>query len=150
MARKCPSSSSCAISSASSSRVHFLGKQLSGAGRSTFLLQNARFGVVPSRQWESFGLVVLEGFASGLPMIATDLPGLADLVTSNKTGLLVPPESPDALAAALVRLFTDDALVRRMGQAARQVVPQYDWRNIAQRHLALYENLLGASQRMAA
>jgi glycosyltransferase involved in cell wall biosynthesis len=122
----------------------------SSAAAKSYLSQNARFGVVPSRQAESFGSAVLEGYASGLPMIAADVPGLADLVTPNRTGLLVPPESPDALAAALVRLFADDAMLRRMGQAARQVVQQYDWENVARRHLALYERLLGASQRMAA
>ncbi len=129
-------------------RVQFFSKSSEAA--KSYLSQNARFGVVPSRQPESFGSAVLEGYASGLPMIATDVPGLADLVTPNKTGLLVPPESPDALAAALVRLFADDALVRRMGQAARQVVQQYDWENVARRHLALYEGLLGGRQRMAA
>ena len=129
-------------------RVHFFGT-LSGPAK-LHLLQNARFGVVPSRQWESFGLVVLEGYASGLPMVATNLPGLADLVQPEKTGLLVPPESTNELAAALARLFTDDALVRRMGQSARQVVQQYDWRNIALRHLALYDSLQGTQVRLAA
>jgi glycosyltransferase involved in cell wall biosynthesis len=128
--------------------VHFFGKLSESA--KCYLLQNARFGVVPSRQAEPFGSAVLEGFAVGLPMIATDVPALADLVMPNKTGLLVPPESPDALAAALVRLFGDDALVLRMGQAGRQAVQQYDWENVARRHLALYESLLGTNQRMAA
>jgi glycosyltransferase involved in cell wall biosynthesis len=124
-------------------RVQFLGK-LSGSAK-IYLLQNARFGVLPSRQWEAFPLVLLEGFACGLPVIGTDIPGLADLVTPNKTGLLVPPESPDELAAALVRMFTDDALVGRMSAAARQVVQQYDWTNVARRHLDLYERLLSAA-----
>ena len=99
--------------------VHFFGT-LSGPAKQ-YLLQHPRFGVVPSRQWESFGLVVLEGYACGLPMIATSLPGLADLVQPEKTGLVVPPENPDALASALVRLFEDDAMVSRMSQAMRGV-----------------------------
>ena len=129
-------------------RVRFLGTMLGPA--KTWLLQNARFGVVPSRQWEAFGLVVLEGFASGLPMIATDMPGLADLIEPEKTGLLVPPQSPEDLAAAMRRLFAEDALVKRMSANARQVVQQYDWRNIARRHLALYESLLGGLKKRAA
>ena len=129
-------------------RVRFLGTVV-GPSKS-WLLQNARFGVVPSRQWEAFGLVVLEGYASGLPMIATDMPGLADLVQPEETGLLVPPESPEALAAAMQRLFAEDALVKRMSANARQVVRQYDWRNIAERHLALYESLRCAQARRAA
>jgi glycosyltransferase involved in cell wall biosynthesis len=83
-------------------------------------------------------------------MIATDMPGLADLIDPEKTGILVPPESPEALAAAMTRLFTDDALVGNMSRAARRGVKQYDWRNIAQRHVQLYERLIGATRALAA
>ncbi|HZZ82844.1 MAG TPA: glycosyltransferase family 4 protein [Gemmataceae bacterium] len=129
-------------------RVRFLGT-VTGPAK-TYLLQNARFGVIPSRQWEAFGLVVLEGYASGLPMLATDMPGLADLVRPEKTGLLVPPQAPDALAAALHRLLTDDVLINRMSGNARHAVSEYDWRNIALRHIALYDSLLARRQRLAA
>jgi glycosyltransferase involved in cell wall biosynthesis len=129
-------------------RVRFIGT-ITGPTK-TYLLQNARFGVVPSRQWEAFGLVVLEGYASGLPMLATDMPGLADLVRPEKTGLLVPPQSPELLAAALHRLLTDDALIERMSVNARQAVSEYDWRNIALRHVALYQCLLTNRMRLAA
>jgi glycosyltransferase involved in cell wall biosynthesis len=129
-------------------RVRFLGMVMGPA--KSYLLQNARFGVVPSRQWESFGLVVLEGYASGLPMIATDMPGLADLVQPEKTGLLVPSETPAALAAALERMFADNGLAARMSQACRQVVTQYDWSRIARRHLALYESLVAKRRGLAA
>lgn len=128
--------------------VHFLGSQ-TGAAK-LWVVQNARFGVAPSRQWESFGLVVLESYAAGLPMVVSELPGLADLVQAEKTGLIVPPESPDALAAALVRMFEDDAFIGWASMAARQIARQYDWRMIAERHLALYENLVGSRVRLAA
>jgi glycosyltransferase involved in cell wall biosynthesis len=129
-------------------RVRFLGT-VTGPAKS-YLLQNARFVVVPSRQWEAFGLVVLEGYASGLPVIATDMPGLADLVNPEVTGLIVPPESPDDLAAALQRLFADNALVSRLSHKARQVVQEYDWANVARRHVALYESLIAGRRAMAA
>jgi glycosyltransferase involved in cell wall biosynthesis len=130
------------------SRVRFLGTTTGPA--KTYLLQNARFGVIPSRQWEAFGLVVLEGYASGLPMIASDMPGLGDLIEPEQTGLLVPPESVGHLSAALGRLFTDDRLLARMSANARQVVGQYDWRNVALKHLALYERLIAAGRAAAA
>jgi glycogen(starch) synthase len=129
-------------------RVRFLGA-VTGPAK-TYLLQNARFGVIPSRQWEAFGLVVLEGYAAGLPMLATDMPGLADLVRPEQTGLLVPPQSPELLAAALTRLFADDDLVRRMSAKAKDAVQEYDWRNIARRHIALYDGLLGTRRSLAA
>lgn len=122
-------------------RVRFLGA-VTGPAK-TYLVQNARFGVVPSRQWESFGLVVLEGYASGLPMIATDMPGLADLIQPETTGLVIPPESPVQLATALQRLFADDALVERMSEAATKAVQPYDWSNVARRHIELYQRLIG-------
>lgn len=129
-------------------RVRFVGAV--GGPLKSYLLQNARFGVVPSRTWEAFGLVVLEGYASGLPMIATDMPGLADLIEPGETGLLVPPESPRELAEAMGRMFADDALVERMAARARQVVEQYDWRNVALRHVALYESLVAPHSKQAA
>jgi len=72
------------------------------------------------------------------------------LRTGGLTGLLVPPEAPDDMAAALQRLFTDDALVSGMSQTARQVVQQYDWSNVARRHVALYESLSAGRRAMAA
>jgi glycosyltransferase involved in cell wall biosynthesis len=50
----------------------------------------------------------------------------------------------------MTRLFVDEALVRRMSIAGRQMVQEYDWRNIARRHVALYESLLGSRARLAA
>jgi glycosyltransferase involved in cell wall biosynthesis len=129
-------------------RVRFAGAQTGQAKLD--LLRGARFGVVPSRQWESFGLVVLEGYASGLPMIATDLPGLADLIQPEQTGLIVPPEAPEALAAAMRRLFADNRLVEKMKTQAKQVVQQYDWRTVALRHVALYERLVATRLPLAA
>lgn len=129
-------------------RVAFVGT-VTGATK-TWLLQNARFGVIPSRQWEAFGLVVLEGYAAGLPMIGTNMPGLADLIESETTGLLVPPESPEALATAMDRLFADDALLKRMSAGARAKVQEFDWRNVALRHLELYERLIQSQRAIAA
>lgn len=129
-------------------RVRFLGSV--GGAWKTQLLQNARFAVVPSRQWEAFPLVVLENYASGLPTIGTSVPGLVDLIQPEKTGLVVPPEDPEALAKALGRLFAEDALVDRMSRSARDFVKAYDWRKIAIRHLDLYDRLLGVRQALAA
>ena len=83
-------------------------------------------------------------------MVATDMPGLGDLVEPGKTGFLVPPESPAPLAEAMQRLFVDDVLVIRMGHAGKQVVPQYDWSNVARRHVELYERLIAKRRAIAA
>lgn len=122
------------------SRVRFVGA-VHGETK-TYYLQNALGAVVPSRNWESFGLVVLEGYAAGCPVIASSLPGLGDLIEEGKTGLLVPPESPSALAAALQTFLANPTATQAMGVHARCIVRQYAWPEIARRHLLLYETVV--------
>jgi glycosyltransferase involved in cell wall biosynthesis len=118
-------------------RVRFVGA-VSGETK-TWLLQNARCTVMPSRVWEAFPLVVLESYACGTPMLATQIPGLEDLVEPGRTGWLVPPESPQALAAALREALQDPTACAAMGRAGHDFAQGYSWRNIAQRHIELYE-----------
>lgn len=121
-------------------RVRFVG-QRTGAEK-TYLLQNALFSVVPSRVSEAFGLVVVESYAAGLPVVASRLAGLADLVEPKRTGYLVAPEAPGELAAAMQRLYSQPARRWAMGTRARQIAQGLDWRAVALRHLELYEELL--------
>src|SRR5262249_46798470 len=109
--------------------------------------QNALFAVVPSRLWEAFGLVVLESYAAGLPVIGSRAPGLQDLVQPGVTGELVAMESAAELADAMRRLFENPARARAMGDHARRFVKQFDWRVVAQRHLELYQELVAARAR---
>ena len=95
-------------------RVKFVGSA-QGAMK-IWLLENARFVVAPSRTWEAFGLVVLEAYAAGCAVIATMLSGMQELVEPGGTGLLVPPESPEALAAAIAALAADPGLARAYGE----------------------------------
>jgi glycosyltransferase involved in cell wall biosynthesis len=69
--------------------------------------------------WEAMPLSVLEGMASGLPVVATDVGDVRTAVEHGRTGLLVRPREPDALAGALASLLRDPALRRRMGEDAR-------------------------------
>jgi glycosyltransferase involved in cell wall biosynthesis len=121
-------------------RVHFAG-WIGGADKAWWL-GNALCLAVPSRGWESFGLVVLEAYAAGCPVIASNLAGLGDLVKPGETGWRVPPESTEALARAISEAAGDPQRARSMGEAARRVADSYSWRSIAERHLALYEELL--------
>ena len=81
------------------------------------LFHTAHVLVVPSR-WEGFGLVALEAMRAGLPVIASRVGGLAEIVEDGVTGYLVPPESPTELAKAIRQL--DDSNLKKMGQAGRQ------------------------------
>lgn len=68
---------------------------------------------------EAYGLAYLEAQAAGLPVVAFRTAGVPEVVADGEAGLLAPEGDPGALAAAVARLLADDALRRRMGQAAR-------------------------------
>jgi glycosyltransferase involved in cell wall biosynthesis len=91
---------------------------------------------------EAFGLVVAEAMATGLPVVATAVGGLLDLVRNGITGFLVPPNSPEAAADALERLLLDPALRESMAYRARQVAQaEFSMDLCAQRYLHLYQDL---------
>jgi len=73
-------------------------------------------------QQEASGTVYVEAQASGLPVIGTNVGGVAEMFRNGDTGILVPPKNPQALTDALQRLIDDPALRRRMGDAGRKMV----------------------------
>jgi glycosyltransferase involved in cell wall biosynthesis len=99
--------------------VRFLGR--CGAGRVRGLLRGARALVVPSI-YEGMPLVVLEAMEAGLPVIASRVSGIPEVVADGTTGWLVPPEDPEALAAALAAALADPDEARRRGEAGRRRV----------------------------
>ncbi|OAS27657.1 glycosyltransferase [Methylobacterium platani] len=82
-------------------------------------LARAHVACLPSRGGEGLPRALLEAAASGRAILTTDVPGCRTLVRDGIEGLVVPPDDPAALAAAMVRLAADPALVARMGAAAR-------------------------------
>jgi glycosyltransferase involved in cell wall biosynthesis len=76
---------------------------------------------MPSLQ-EGMGLVALEAMAACLPVVASSVGGIPEVVKEGVTGLLVPPAAPAELAAALIRLLEDPILRENMGQAGRRRV----------------------------
>jgi len=99
------------------SRVRFLGpvddEQLAA------LYARCDVLVVPSR-YESFGLMLLEAMMFEKPVVAADVGGMREIVLDGETGLLVTPDDPVALGAALERLLADPELRRRLGVAGRR------------------------------
>ena len=101
----------------------------------------AHVACVPSRM-ESFGYVALEAMACARPVVASDIDGLSEVVEHGRSGLLVAPEDPAALAAALDELAVDPALRRRMGDAAHaRVRSAFSADEMVDRTLAVYAEL---------
>jgi glycosyltransferase involved in cell wall biosynthesis len=91
---------------------------------------------------ELLGLVALEAMASGTPVVASRLGGLAEVVVDGETGFLVPPGDTGALRDRLARLVADRRLAARLGANARDLVLQrFTWRACAERCLAAYATL---------
>jgi glycosyltransferase involved in cell wall biosynthesis len=99
------------------SGVRFLGRQ--DAGAVTRAIGDARAVVVPSVCFETFGNTVVEGYACGRPVIASDIGALGDLVDHERTGLKFPVADEIALGDSLRRILTDPDLADRLGSNAR-------------------------------
>lgn len=93
--------------------------------------------VLPSA-YEEMGSVLVEAMATGLPVVASNVGGIPEVVRDGETGLLVPPGDVDALAAALDRLVADDELRGRLGRAARARAAAYAWPELSSRVAGVY------------
>jgi alpha-1,3-rhamnosyl/mannosyltransferase len=108
------------------------------------LLAGAAVFVYPSR-YEGFGLPPLEAMALGVPVVATSVGSLPEVL--GDAALLVPPGDPDALVAALAQVLGDDALRGRLAAAGRDRVAAYSWPAAADALVATYRDLRSSGDR---
>jgi glycogen synthase len=102
------------------------------------LYSHAAVFVCPS-VYEPFGLINLEAMACETPVVASAVGGIVEVVEDGKTGVLVEPAQPEALAAAIRGLLEDPARGRAMGRAGRlRVEAQFSWRSVAERTREVY------------
>lgn len=104
--------------------------------------------VLDARQdTEGLGVVLLEAMNYSVPVIASDIGGITDIVQHEQTGLLVPPGDEVALAAALTRVLGDEALARRLGDAGRdRLHDEFSWDHIVARWEGVYARALARSR----
>jgi glycosyltransferase involved in cell wall biosynthesis len=108
-------------------------------------LQQAAMLVLPSLS-EGMPNVVLEAMACGLPVVATRVGGIVDIIADGENGLLVDAQRPDQLYEAMKRLFTDRQLADRLGrQALKTIEQQFSLAAIVNRYTALYQALMKSS-----
>lgn len=106
------------------------------------LLQRAAIVVAPYREASQSG-VVSAAYAMGRPVVVTNVGALAEAVQHGETGLVVPPDDPLALAAAIVQLLTEPDLRQRMGQAASALANgRLSASSIAAKTLEVYESVI--------
>lgn len=96
-----------------------------------------------SSLFEGMPMVILEAMASSKPVISTDVGGISELVVDGETGILVPPQDPDALAEAIITLLKDKQKAKQMGIAGRKRVEEYfDVKVMVRRTEEVYEELI--------
>ncbi|MCH7809034.1 MAG: glycosyltransferase family 4 protein [Chloroflexi bacterium] len=93
----------------------------------------------PNTGHESLGLILLEAMASGVPIVASRIPGFAAVVKDGEQGLLVPPRDSEALCEALKRLLSDAGMREAMGRAAALHARSWSWDEVSSEVLAFYE-----------
>lgn len=96
--------------------------------------------VVPSR-WEGFGLVLVEGMASGKPIVATNVGAIPEVVAPDETALLVPPSMPSSIASGVIRLLKNVEEARTMGERGRERAKMFSWDQSAMQLDNLYKKL---------
>jgi D-inositol-3-phosphate glycosyltransferase len=120
--------------------VHFMGAK-DQSELPTFYA--AATAVIMPSDYESFGMVALEAMASGKPVIASQVGGLAFLVRDRETGYLIPVREPQSLAKSIQEIMSDCCRAEEMGQNAALIAKDYAWPRIADRLLTIFDEVLG-------
>lgn len=97
--------------------------------------------VLPSLK-EGFGIVILEAQAAGVPVVATKVGGILDLVEDGKTGILVAPGDSLQIQAAITRIKSEPSLSQNLVLNAKENLVKYDWQNITERVFQIYQRIL--------
>lgn len=106
------------------------------------LMVSSKIFVLPSR-WEGFGLVIIEAMSNMLPVIATNVGPIPEIIENRKDGILVPPENPKALARAINSLLENEELQKKLSQTAyKKVREKYSINAYSVRMLDFYKSLV--------
>lgn len=106
------------------------------------LMRCSDIGVLSS-ETESAPLTLLEGMSSGLPMIATNVGGIPEIIKNEINGLIVPPKNPEAIAKQLITLVHDSNLREKIGKKAREtIIEKYTSTKVVDQYIQTFEEIL--------
>ena len=112
------------------------------SGRLREFYEQADVFLAPATGCESFGIVVLDALAAGLPVVASNIPAYRDLLEQGDSGVLVPPGDAEALADGIARVLHDHDLWRILSQAGIARGSAFAWHHVASRVEAIYRETL--------
>jgi phosphatidylinositol alpha-mannosyltransferase len=130
------------------SDVHFIGR-VSAEDLARYYRTAALF-CAPSTGGESFGIILLEAMAAGLPIVASDIAGYRSVLCDHLDGRLVPPGDGEALADGIIGLLRQPSERARLAQHGRATAARYDWHLVAPRVLDYYEEAMQARKQASA
>lgn len=136
------------VSANNLSDVHFIGR-VSPEDLARYY-RTATLFCAPSTGGESFGIVLLEAMAAGLPIVASDIAGYRSVMSDNLEGRLVRPCDDEALADAIIGLVRQPSERARLARHGRATAAQYDWHMVAPRVLDYYEEAMHARKQRSA
>jgi len=106
------------------------------------LMTSADVLVVPSI-YEPFGIVALEGMATGVPLVASQVGGLAEVVDHDRTGIFVYPRSPDSIAWGIDQILSDPDHAKWLTENAKEKLHKaYSWETVAMKTVEVYRKVV--------
>ena len=107
------------------------------------LMTSADVLVIPSI-YEPFGIVALEGMATGVPVVASQVGGLAEVIEHDRTGIFVHPRKPESIAWGVDRVLSNSDHARWLTQNAREILHKtYSWEAVAKKTIEVYKKAVG-------
>ena len=103
--------------------------------------QSADVFLAPNTGKESFGFIIIESMSASTPIIASNIPGFASVMTTGKDGLMVPARDEAAMATAIKKLIQNPGLRAQLSTNGRSTVNQYRWSRVADSILAYYDEV---------
>ncbi len=126
-------------------RVHMMGK-VSYEALPTYH-RAADIFISPATGAESFGIVLVEAMAAGLPIVASNIPGYREVARDGREAVLVTPSDADALASGIAQLLDNPSLAAQLGANGAQRAQGYAWEHIIDELEQMYESLAGVPRR---